>query len=198
MRWNPLGSDRGRRWPYFFPPDPNHSPHHHPSPLPWLAQEPLQVSSENPASLQVMLRWELNSAREKVKWWEASSLHSCCLVLRELQPGMEQHRVPSQLALLSSSVRREFNMAVHWEGREEPGRCGVRQLGRQVGCEELGHYVPRLESGLAEVSGNPAPCLQDLCRHPVTNPPARLVTSVFLCGCPACLCAGWSPFSRCR
>lgn len=77
------------------------------------------MSSENPASLQVMPRWGLNSVSEKVRWWEASNLHSCCLVLRELQPGMEQHRVPSQLALLSPSVRREFNMAVHWEGREE-------------------------------------------------------------------------------
>lgn len=100
---------------------------------------------------------------------------------------MEQHRVPSQLALLSPSVRREFNMAVHWEGREEPGRCGVRQLGRQVGREELGHYIPRLESGLAEVAGNPAPCLQDLCRHPVTNPPARHIrVSVRLPSVPLC------------
>lgn len=79
-------------------------------------------------------------------------------------------------------------MAVHWEGREEPWGCGVCQLGRQVGCEEVGHYFPRLESGLPEVSGNPAPCLQELCCHPVTNPPARPITSVFLCACPASLC----------
>lgn len=195
MRWNPLGSDRGRRWPSFFSRSQSHPPSP-PLPTSWLAQEPLQVSSENPASLQVMPRWGLNSVSEKVRWWEASNLHSCCLVHRELQPGMEQHRVPSQLALLSPSVRREFNMSVHWEGREEPGWRGVRRLGRQVGREEFGHYVPRLESGLAEVSGNPAPCLQDLCRHLVTNPPAHLFTSVFLCACPACLCAGWSPFSR--
>lgn len=57
-----------------------------------------------------------------------------------------------------------------------------------MGCEEVGHYFPRLESGLPEVSGNPAPCLQELCCHPVTNPPARPITSVFLCACPAPLC----------
>lgn len=102
VRWNPLGS--WKMMALLLLSTSQSQPHLHPSPLPWLAQEPLQVSSENPASLQVMPRWGINSVREKVRWWRASNLQFCCLDPGELRPGMEQHRVPQQLALLSPSV----------------------------------------------------------------------------------------------
>lgn len=46
---------------------------------------------------------------------------------------MEQHHVPPFTAACFAEsqcdiVQRESNMAVHWEGREDPGGRGVGQL----------------------------------------------------------------------